>query len=117
MHEGASKWQRQTKRGVIMREGKYEHSEQGGVATAITFLLIGLGAGTLIGLLCAPKSGKSLRKDIRRRYEDARENLEDWAGDLKEDVKEAAQGAVERGSELADEVRERVSPLIRDIRR
>jgi gas vesicle protein len=97
-----------------MREGKYEHSEQGGgVATAITFLLIGLGAGTLIGLLCAPKSGKSLRKDLRRRYEDARENLEDWAGD----VKEAAQGAVERGSDLADELRERVSPLVRDIRR
>ena len=96
-----------------MREGKYEHSEQGGVATAVTFLLIGLGAGTLIGLLCAPKSGKTLRKELRRRYEDVRENLEDWAGD----VKEAAQGAVERGSDLADDLRERVSPLVRDIRR
>ena len=101
-----------------MREGKYEASEQGSSAgTAITFLLIGLGAGTLIGLLCAPKSGKSLRKDLRRHYDDVRDNLEDWAGDLKEDVKEAAKGAADRGADLAGEIRERVSPLIRDTRR
>ena len=97
-----------------MREGKYEASEQGSsVGTAITFLLIGLGAGTLIGLLCAPKSGKHLRGDLRRRYEGVRDNLEDWA----EDVKQAAQGAVDRGADLADELRDRVSPLTRDIRR
>ncbi len=101
-----------------MLEGKYEASEQGSsVGTAITFLLIGLGAGTLIGLLCAPKSGKSLRKDLRRHYEDVRDNLGDWAEDIKGDVKQAAQGAVDRGADLADELRERVSPLIRDIRR
>jgi len=54
-----------------------------------------------------------LRGDLRRRYEGVRDNLEDWA----EDVKQAAQGAVDRGADLADELRDRVSPLTRDIRR
>ena len=46
----------------IMRIGRYESSEGSNVGTAITFLLIGLGAGALAGLLLAPKSGKALRR-------------------------------------------------------
>ena len=39
-----------------MRSGKYEASDGGSSAgTAVTFLLIGLGAGALVGLLLAPK--------------------------------------------------------------
>jgi len=96
-----------------MHEGKYEAAEQGRVGTAIVFLLIGLGAGTLIGLLFAPKAGKQMRKELRRRYEGAREAIEDW----KEDAKEAAEEALERGADLADELRDRVSPLARNLRR
>jgi gas vesicle protein len=96
-----------------MREGKYEASEQGRVGTAITFLLIGLGAGTLIGLLFAPKPGKQMRRELRRKYEDARDTIEDW----KEDAREAAEDALERGAEIADELRDRVTPLTRAVRR
>ncbi|MBV8049629.1 MAG: YtxH domain-containing protein [Acidobacteriaceae bacterium] len=96
-----------------MREGSYEASEQGRVGTAITFLLIGLGAGTVIGLLFAPKPGKQMRKELRRRYEDARETLDDW----KEEAKEVAEEALERGSEIADELRDRVTPLTKAARR
>jgi len=96
-----------------MREGSYETSEQGRVGTAITFLLIGLGAGTVIGLLFAPKPGKQMRKELRRRYEDARETIEDW----KEEVKEAAEDALERGTEIADDLRDRVTPLTKAARR
>jgi gas vesicle protein len=96
-----------------MREGRYEASEQGCVGTAITFLLIGLGAGTLIGLLFAPKPGKQMRKALRRRYEDARDTIEDW----KEDAREAAGDALERGAEIAEEVRDRVTPLSKAVRR
>jgi len=96
-----------------MREGKYEASEQGSVGTAITFLLIGLGAGTLIGLLFAPKSGRQMRRELRRRYEDARETIDDW----KEDAREVAEDAVERGAELADELRDRVTPLAKTFKR
>ena len=96
-----------------MREGSYEASEHGRVGTAITFLLIGLGAGTAIGLLFAPKPGKQMRKELRRRYEDARETIEDW----KEEAKEAAEDALDRGSEIADELRDRVTPLTKASRR
>lgn len=95
-----------------MREGKYEASAAGQIGTAITFLLIGLGAGTLVGLLFAPKPGKQMRKDLRRRYEDARDTLDDW----KEDAKEATEEVLERGAELAEELRDRVSPLAKGIR-
>ena len=96
-----------------MREGKYEASEQGSVGTAITFLLIGLGAGTLIGLLFAPKSGRQMRKELRRRYEDARETIDDW----KEEAREVAEDTLERGAELADELRDRVTPLTKTFKR
>jgi gas vesicle protein len=96
-----------------MHEGKYEASEPGRFGTAITFLLIGLGAGTLIGLLSAPKSGKQMRRELRRRYEDARETIEDW----KEEARETAADALERGTELAEEFRDRVTPLTKATRR
>ena len=96
-----------------MRVGKYESSEVNTAATAITFLLIGLGAGTLIGLLFAPKSGKQMRKELRRKYDDARETLDDW----KDDAKEVAEEVFERGSEIADEVRDRVAPLAANLKR
>jgi gas vesicle protein len=109
-----SKWQVfHYQKGAFMRQGKYESSEGGQAATAITFLLIGLGAGTLIGLLVAPKAGKQMRKELMRKYDDARETLDDW----KDDAKEMAEDAMERGAELADELRDRVAPLAAAIKR
>lgn len=97
-----------------MRSGNYEASDRGSTAgTAVTFLLIGLGAGTLLGMLLAPKAGKQMRKDLRRKFDSARETVDEWT----DDAKEFAEEAMERGAEIADEVRERVSPLAKAIRR
>jgi gas vesicle protein len=97
-----------------MRYGNYEASGSSStVGTALTFLLIGLGAGALIGLLYAPKPGKQMRKDLRRKYQDARETLDDWT----EQAREVAEGAIDRGTEFAEEFRERVAPLARNLRR
>ena len=50
-----------------MRIGKYESSRQENVGTAVTFLMIGgVGAGALIALMLAPKTGKQMRKDLRQ---------------------------------------------------
>ncbi len=111
-----------------MRIGRYESSEGGNVGTAITFLLIGLGAGALVGLLLAPKSGKALRRDLQRGYEDARDKLGDWADEARgrvheagERVRDAASRGVEMasdlGEELRDTAREKVEPLRRVINR
>jgi gas vesicle protein len=93
-----------------MREGRYE---SGNVGTAITFLLIGLGAGAVVGMLLAPKTGRQLRRDLRRGYESARDTFDDW----KETARDFAEDAIDRGSDFADDLRERVRPLGRGIRR
>jgi gas vesicle protein len=96
-----------------MQSGKYESSEGGNIGTALTFLLIGLGAGALVGLLYAPKTGRQMRKDLRKKYEGARETLDDW----KDQAREAAEDVIDRGAEIAEEVRERVTPLTKAVRR
>jgi len=115
-----------------MRIGKYESSEGTDVGTAITFFLIGLGAGALAGLLLAPKSGKQLRRDIKRGYEDAKDAVGEWADEAAETVKDRVREAGERvrdaanrgmdaASDLADDLRdaarEKVEPLRRAINR
>lgn len=103
-----------------MRSGRYESSEGSHVGTAITFLLIGLGAGALAGLLLAPKTGKQLRRDLQRGYEDAKDTLGDWADEAKDRVREASdrvRDVASRGADLADELREKAEPLRRAISR
>jgi gas vesicle protein len=112
-----------------MRIGRYESSEEGGnIGTAVTFFLIGLGAGAMAGLLLAPKSGKALRGDIRRGYDDAADKVGDWAGQAKDHVREAGERvrdvatrgvemAADLGEDLRDAAREKVEPLRRAIKR
>src|SRR5262245_32255823 len=104
----------------MMATGRYESSEGSNIGTAITFLLIGLGAGALAGLLLAPKTGKQLRRDLRRGYEDARDSLGDWADEAKDRVSEVGdrvRDVANRGAELADDLRDKVEPLRRAINR
>lgn len=103
-----------------MRIGRYESSEGSNVATAITFLLIGLGAGALAGILLAPKSGKALRRDLRRGYEDARDSFGEWADEAREQVRDAGdrlRDVASRGAEFAEDIRDKVEPLRRVINR
>ena len=103
-----------------MRSGRYESSEGSNLGTAITFLLIGLGAGALTGLLLAPKTGKQLRRDLKRGYEDARETLDDWTEEAKDrvrDAKDRVRDVADRGAEIAEGLRDKVEPLRRVINR
>lgn len=103
-----------------MTSGRYESLEGSHIGTAITFLLIGLGAGALVGLLMAPKTGKQLRRDLRRGYEDARDSIGEWADEAKDRVREVSdrvRDAATRGAEMADDLRDKVEPLRRVINR
>lgn len=100
--------------------GRYESSQGSNIGTAITFLLIGLGAGALAGLLLAPKTGKQLRRDLQRGYEDAKDSLGDWADEAKDRVREVGdrvRDAASRGAEFAEDLRDRAEPLRRVIRK
>lgn len=94
-----------------MREGRYESGNN--IGTAISFLLIGLGAGAVVGMLFAPKTGRHMRRDLRRGYETARDTFDDW----KETARDFAEDAVERSTEMAEDFKERIRPLARGIRR
>ncbi|MFZ0290269.1 MAG: YtxH domain-containing protein [Candidatus Sulfotelmatobacter sp.] len=103
-----------------MSSGRYESSDSNSVGTAITFLLIGIGAGALAALVLAPKTGKQFRRDLKRGYEDAKDTLQDWTEEAKDrarDAKERVRDVAERGATLADELREKVEPLRRAINR
>ena len=78
------------------RQGDYQPSDRSTVSTAITFLFIGLGMGALAALLFAPKSGRQMRKLLRRKYQDAVEQADEL---------------LERGSEFAHTDREKVKPF------
>jgi gas vesicle protein len=103
-----------------MSSGRYESSAGTNIGTAITFLLIGLGAGALAGLLLAPKTGKQLRRDLQRGYEDAKDSFEDWADEAKDHVREVGdrvRDVASKGAAFADDLRERAEPLRRVIKR
>ncbi len=85
----------------------------GSAGTAITFLLIGLGVGAAVGLLLAPKTGRQLRKDLRRSYGDALETASEWTDEARDRFEEV----LEKGSNFADEVRSKTKPLTDMLRR
>jgi gas vesicle protein len=95
-----------------MRIGKYESSDNP-VGTSITFLLIGLGVGAALGLLLAPKSGRQMRRDLRRSYEGALDTISDWTDEAKDRFDEA----LEKGADFADELRAKAEPLTEILRR
>jgi gas vesicle protein len=103
-----------------MRFGNYESSDRSNLGTAVTFLLIGIGAGALAALVLAPKSGKQFRRDLRRGYEDARDSLQDWTDEARDRVREAKeriQDVAERGANVAQDLRQKVEPLRKAINR
>ncbi len=100
--------------------GDYQPSDRSSAGLAITFLFIGLGAGALAALLFAPKTGKQVRRDLRRKYETARDVIEDW--------QEQAEDVIEKGSEWAntakdwantakETARDKVAPFAKAVKR
>jgi len=85
------------------RFGDYQPSERSNFGLALTFLFIGLGVGTAVSLLIAPKSGKQMRRTLRRKYEDARDIVEDWT--------DQASDVIGKGTEWANTAKEKVAPI------
>src|ERR1700723_2489837 len=95
-----------------MSFGRYESSDRNNAGTAVTFFLIGLGAGALVALALAPKTGKQFRRDLKRGYDDAKDTLQDWTEEAKDrarDAKERVKDVAERGVERAGGPREQAA--------
>ncbi len=87
--------------------GEYEESSSLGLG--VTMLFIGLAAGALVALLLAPKTGKQMRRTLRRKYENAREVMED--------IGDQAGDWIDKGSEWADKAKSKMPPLKRPFAR
>jgi gas vesicle protein len=83
-------------------QGDYRSAE-GNVGVGLTLLFVGLALGALTALLLAPKTGKQMRRSLRRKYEDAREAVEDFS--------DQAGDWIDKGSEWAEKAKTRVAPL------
>jgi gas vesicle protein len=83
--------------------GENEEDERGSVGLGLTMLFVGLAAGALMALLLAPKTGKQMRRTLRRKYENAREVMED--------IGDQAGDWIDKGSEWADKAKSKMPPL------
>jgi len=91
------------------RFGDYQFSRrQSNYTSALSFLAIGLGLGALAALLITPKTGKQVRKDVRRTYEDARDAVGDFKG--------RASDIWDRRDEWANAAKRKVEPVTRRFR-
>ena len=68
-----------------------------------------IGVGSLLVAMLTPKTGKQLRKGLRRRYEDARDTLEGWGNQ--------AEDWFQRGSAWANVATSKVAPITRKLKR
>jgi gas vesicle protein len=96
-------------------EGEYEVSGSNTAVIGVALLLIGFAAGALAAALLTPKTGKQMRRTLKRRVNDLREAAEDWseqAGDIRERASEFA----DKAGEWAEAAKDRVAPLAKKFR-
>ena len=67
------------------------------VGSKVSFFLVGLGIGALIGILFAPKSGEETREYLSQKADEGREYAQRKARELRE----RAEDIIERGKEVA----------------
>jgi len=82
----------------------------------LVLLFVGLAAGAITALLLAPKTGKQMRRHLRRKYEDAREVVDDW-GQQAGDWIERGSDWAEKASDWADQAKAKVKPLRKTFQR
>jgi len=91
-------------------------SDHSRVTLGLALLCLGLAAGAITALLLAPQSGKQLRKQLRRKYEDAREVVDDWSEQAGDWIERGSDWA-EKASDWADKAKSRVKPMREAFRR
>ena len=78
------------------------------VGSKVTYFLVGLGVGALVGVLFAPKSGEETREYLAKRADDGREFAQKKARELRERADEL----IERGKDVAGRKRDSISAAV-----
>jgi gas vesicle protein len=78
------------------------------VGSKVSFFLVGLGIGALIGILFAPKSGEETREYLTSKADEGREFAQRKARELRE----RAEDLIERSKEIMAKQKEAVASAI-----
>lgn len=78
------------------------------VGSKVSYFLVGLGVGALVGVLFAPKSGEDTREYLAKRADDGREFAQKKARELRE----RADDLIERGKDVASRKRESITAAV-----
>jgi gas vesicle protein len=78
------------------------------VGSKISFFLVGLGVGALVGVLFAPKSGEDTREYLSKRADDGREFAQKKARELRE----RADDLIEKSKEVASRKRDSITAAV-----
>jgi gas vesicle protein len=79
-----------------------------GSGSKISYFMVGLGIGALVGILFAPKSGEETREFLTQRAEEGREYAQRKARELRE----RAEDFVERGKQVANRQKDSISAAV-----
>jgi gas vesicle protein len=78
------------------------------VGSKVSFFLVGLGIGALVGILFAPKSGEETREYLADKAEEGREYAQRKARELRE----RAEDLVERSKDVATRQRDSITAAV-----
>jgi len=78
------------------------------VGSKVSFFLVGLGIGALIGILFAPKSGEETRDYLSSKADEGREYAQRKARELRE----RAEDLIERSKEIMAKSKEAISTAV-----
>jgi gas vesicle protein len=78
------------------------------IGSKVTYFLVGLGVGALMGVLFAPKSGEETRDFLAKRADDGREFAQKKARELRERADEL----IERGKDVATRKRDSLTAAV-----
>lgn len=83
-------------------------SEDNNVGSKVSFFLVGLGIGALVGILFAPKSGEETREYLAQKADEGREYAQRKARELRE----RAEDVLERGKTVATRQKETLAAAV-----
>ena len=78
------------------------------VGSRVSFFLVGLGIGALVGILFAPKSGEETREYLSSKAEEGR----DFAQKKDRELRERAEDLIERSKEIMARQKEAISTAV-----
>jgi gas vesicle protein len=78
------------------------------VGSKVSFFLVGLGIGALVGILFAPKSGEETREYLSLKAEEGR----DFAQKKARELRERAEDLIERSKEIMARQKDAISTAV-----